>query len=67
MQQVKEVGVQFRDADDLQELCDKVDKWKLQAERLIEMPIEALIENKEKIKNAINEARLLKLPESMFK
>ena len=67
LQQVKEIGVQFRDAEDLQELCDKVDKWKVQVEGLVSMPIESLIQNKEKLKNAINDARVLKLPESMFK
>lgn len=41
--QVKEIGVQFRDAEDLQELCDKVDKWKAQVQGLVSLPIEALI------------------------
>jgi len=31
------------------------------------MPIEHNIQNKEKIKNAINDARVLKLPDSMTK
>lgn len=48
-------------------MCDRVDKWKLQVKELLQLPIDVCIQNKEKLKNALNDARVLKLPDKMLK
>jgi hypothetical protein len=57
--------VSFKDADELAELCKKVDQWTASTHELLQMPIEYHQRHLEKFKNCINDARILKLSEKM--
>jgi len=59
--------VDFKDAEEIRQVYEKADEWKKTVYNLLSMDLNYHLNNKEKLKNCLNEARLQKLPESMTK
>ena len=57
-----ELKVTFKDLDELRDLIERVNHWKFCVNRFLkESNIEHQYKNREKFKNYLNEAKLLKL------